>query len=118
MKSHTSNNYPQIKLGIIQNVSCNTVKSTGTTFIRGRTIARAPWIRRGRVLPRTTGMQRDDGGGKEKAFSTVDGDGNDRHSPSSTQPGGQNVRPRVRRMKSKIKCSLKYLRGTNYAMPM
>lgn len=68
MKSHTSNNYPQIKLGIIQNISCNTVKSTGTTFIRGRTVARAPWIRRGRVRPRTTGMQRDDGGGKEKAF--------------------------------------------------
>lgn len=67
MKSHTSNNYPQIKLGIIQKISCNTVKSTGT-FIRGGTIARAPWIRRGRVLPRTTGMQRDDGGGKEKAF--------------------------------------------------
>lgn len=68
MKSHTSNNYPQIKLGIIQNISCNTVKWTGTTLMRGRTGARAPWIRRGRVLPRTTGMQRDDGGGKEKAF--------------------------------------------------
>lgn len=68
MKSHTSNNYPQIKLGIIQNISCNTVKRTGTTLMRGRTRARAPWIRRGRVPPRTTGMQRDDGGGKEKAF--------------------------------------------------